>query len=91
MQKPIKIKSELKSKSGKKADAPVKRAEKTKNIAKISHTIPITGITISPENMNGMKTGLPLHKTFSSGCKCLLNWDICAPKLFKSKPLLGLQ
>ncbi|MEM0095843.1 MAG: hypothetical protein QXL77_01250 [Candidatus Bathyarchaeia archaeon] len=53
------------------------RANRAKKMAKISHTTPIiVDIAEIPENMNGIRTGFPFHKTFSPGCKCLLNWDI---------------
>ncbi|MGB9676381.1 MAG: hypothetical protein ACPL0C_04265 [Candidatus Bathyarchaeales archaeon] len=64
MKIPIKVKK-LKNKNGK-IIPPDERAEMMKNIVKIIHTTANTGTTMSPDNIKGIKTGLPLHKTFSS-------------------------
>jgi hypothetical protein len=69
------MKNKEKSTNGK-PEVPVERAENTKKVAKTIHIIPMTEIPTSPEKINGIRTGLPLHKTFSSACKCLLNCDM---------------
>jgi hypothetical protein len=90
MPMPIMMKRREKSTNGK-IEVPEEKADNTKKVAKIIHIIPTIEIPTSPEKINGIRTGLPLHKTFSSARKCLLNCDMKAlPKLLKLKPLIRI-